>query len=64
MKYHDMVKAAKVHNIPVVDIWKDAPVNDAQKLLKEIYKKKGIEGYVLRFDSGAMYKVKTKFYAM
>ncbi|KAL9647367.1 hypothetical protein ABK040_011731 [Willaertia magna] len=31
-------------------------------LLKEIYAKKGIEGYVIRFDDGDFYKVKTKYY--
>lgn len=61
MKYPDLLKCGEEYQIPVVKQWKDAPTNP--KDLKEyIYKQNGIEGYVIKFEDGDMYKCKTRFY--
>ncbi|KAF0978338.1 hypothetical protein FDP41_002853 [Naegleria fowleri] len=68
MEFNEMVKLVK-HNfsndIPIVKVWKEYPQGlngDAKGLLKEIYSQKQVEGYVIRFNDGDMYKVNTHWY--
>jgi hypothetical protein len=56
-----MVSLAAEYKIPVVQVWQDPP-RDPQVLIKAIREKEGVEGYVIRFDDGDMYKCKTNFY--
>lgn len=50
--------------VNLVSLWKDFPqgTDEPHKLLSEIYEQKGVEGYVIRFEDGDFYKVKTKYY--
>ena len=60
-----MVKSCQEFNIPcVVDKSSQFEYSktDASDLVKKISDLKGIEGFVLRFDDGRMYKLKTKWY--
>ncbi|KAG2386171.1 hypothetical protein C9374_002617 [Naegleria lovaniensis] len=58
-KHPDWEKA-----VNLVSLWKDFPqgTDEPHKLLSEIYEQKGVEGYVIRFEDGDFYKVKTKYY--
>ncbi|EFC37058.1 predicted protein [Naegleria gruberi] len=69
MSFKDTVNTLNKFNnpVPIVKLWKEYPnglkgVEDANKLLKEIYAQKNVEGYVIRFYEGDMYKVKTTWY--
>lgn len=42
--------------------WKNPP-NDPKKLMDEVYNQKKIEGYVIVFEDGDMYKLKTHYYS-
>ncbi|KAL0488695.1 T4 RNA ligase [Acrasis kona] len=59
--YQEMVELADAYNIPVVHAWLDAPKNP-EELISTIRQKEGVEGYVICFDDGEMYKCKTNYY--
>lgn len=58
--YENIVKLAKEFNIPVVPIIQKN--STGKKLIEEIYEEREIEGYVICFEDGDFYKVKTNFY--
>mmetsp|Transcript_4871 Transcript_4871/g.18268 ORF Transcript_4871/g.18268 Transcript_4871/m.18268 type:complete len:1298 (-) Transcript_4871:2929-6822(-) len=61
MSYDQLVQTANKYDIPVVKQW-TTTIRDVKQLLAHIKSKKGIEGYVLRFEDGDMYKIKTLWY--
>jgi hypothetical protein len=62
MKFSDVKKIAAKYNVPCVSAWEDAP-RDGKKLVQAIREKKDVEGFVVLFEDGDMYKCKTMFYS-
>jgi RNA ligase len=63
MPYQDMLASAQAHNVPCIKAKTFAkPVHDAAELVRLIKGEEGVEGYVLRFDDGVMYKIKSEWY--
>ncbi|KAG2386015.1 hypothetical protein C9374_003164 [Naegleria lovaniensis] len=68
VEFNEMVKLIKntfSNDIPIVKVWKEFQQGlngDPKNLLKEIYSQQQVEGYVIRFNDGDMYKVKTHWY--
>mgnify|MGYP001081301794 CR=1 len=74
LPYMDMSRLAAKCNVPVVRHWKpeefgleinsegnaSMPIND--KTLPALRQREGVEGFVIRFDNGEMYKIKTQWY--
>ena len=58
-KHKSLEETGRVYNIPVVPNLNVRDIETAQELAEEI---KDTEGWVVRFDSGYMIKVKTSFY--
>lgn len=58
--YKNIEKLAKEYNIPVVEFVEKK--TRGKKLIQEIYEEREIEGYVICFEDGDFYKVKTNFY--
>lgn len=59
--YEEMKKSAEAAGIPVVSAIRDDS-KTMPELLEKINSKKDLEGVVLTFDSGLMYKVKTAWF--
>lgn len=59
--YPEMVEHAKRFDIPCTEVLAGGGTGgmDALKAMKQL---EGVEGFVIRFDDGAMYKVKTEWY--
>jgi hypothetical protein len=58
-----MMEIAKKYKIPVTKRLEEVP-KDPKELINKIYNEKDkIEGYVISFDDGDMYKVKTNIYS-
>eukprot|EP01114_Cavostelium_apophysatum_P007449 TRINITY_DN19552_c0_g1_i1.p1 TRINITY_DN19552_c0_g1~~TRINITY_DN19552_c0_g1_i1.p1 ORF type:complete len:420 (+),score=92.83 TRINITY_DN19552_c0_g1_i1:68-1327(+) len=63
LTYKDMEQNALKFAIPVVPLWgKQEEIKDMRDFLTKMKEEKDIEGTVLRFDDGRMYKVKTEWY--
>ncbi len=56
-----MVETAKRYNIPVVDTT-HAEGSNAAQLLAAVKKLENIEGFILNFDNGEMFKMKCDWY--
>jgi len=61
MLYDDMVKLCKEYDVPIVAA-RRKPAASLKELLKDISIESEIEGYVLRFDDGRMFKMKSLWY--
>eukprot|EP01080_Neovahlkampfia_damariscottae_P007264 gene7264-11582_t len=59
--YEELLELSKKYTIPVVKRIENLPTNE-HLLLKEVYQKKSIEGYVIIFKD-EFYKCKTNFYS-
>ena len=59
-----MVHSANSYHIPIVKLWKgmSQKLDVIEDIMSLVQNEKGIEGCVLRFDDGDMYKVKTQWY--
>lgn len=62
LTYPDQINAAKEFKIPCVNA-EEFKVKNTTDLVSLIKDKKGLEGYVLRFEDGRMYKIKCKWYS-
>jgi len=62
LKFHEMIEAAKAHSIPVVKPLVHNGGQDVTQTIQAIRKLENIEGYVLRFENGDMYKIKCDWY--
>jgi len=62
IKYAEMVEIANNAKIPVVKAIVHAEGNNVAGILQQARKLENIEGYIMRFDSGEMYKVKSEWY--
>jgi RNA ligase len=74
LPYVHMAQLAAKYNVPVVRHWKpeefgleinsegsaSMPIND--KSLPALRQREGVEGFVIRFENGEMYKIKTQWY--
>lgn len=74
LPYLHMARLAAKYNVPVVRHWKpeefgleinsegnaSMPIND--KTLPALRQREGVEGFVIRFENGEMYKIKTQWY--
>jgi T4 RnlA family RNA ligase len=74
LPYVHMAQLATKYNVPVVRHWKpeefgleinsegsaSMPIND--KSLPALRQREGVEGFVIRFENGEMYKIKTQWY--
>jgi RNA ligase len=61
LPYKQMVESAKAYNIPVVDTT-HAEGSNAAELLVTVKKLENIEGFILNFDNGEMFKMKCDWY--
>jgi hypothetical protein len=61
-----MLASAQKYNVPIVKLWASEEgsnsIKDFEDFMKKIKSEKGIEGCVVRFADGNMYKVKTEWY--
>jgi hypothetical protein len=63
MSYDEMKEIAKEYKVPYTKRLKDLP-KDPKELINKIYnEKEKIEGYVICFNDGDFYKVKTNIYS-
>eukprot|EP01132_Coremiostelium_polycephalum_P006072 gene6072-7564_t len=68
ISYQEMFDSAKEFNIPIVNIIdpKKDPnfinCKSAGEMLEKVVKMEGLEGYILRFESGRVYKMKSEWY--
>lgn len=62
LTYPEQVDAAKEFKIACVKA-DEFSVKNTAELVSLIKEKKGLEGYVLRFEDGRMYKIKSKWYS-
>eukprot|EP01080_Neovahlkampfia_damariscottae_P007394 gene7394-11716_t len=60
ISYEDTIKAGNDFKLPFVSHFDFG--DDIEKALKKIQSLEGIEGFVLRFDDGRMFKIKTQWY--
>lgn len=60
--YEEMQQSAAQAGIPVVKAWRGS-AESVSDLLAKIGQEEGLEGCVLRFDDGRMYKIKTSWYS-
>jgi RNA ligase len=74
LPYMEMSRLATRYNVPIVRHWKpeefgleinsdgnaSMPIND--KTLPALRQREGVEGFVIRFENGEMYKIKTQWY--
>eukprot|EP01080_Neovahlkampfia_damariscottae_P005862 gene5862-9690_t len=61
IQYPELKKSAEKFNLPFVKAW-NFNVNSTTDLVKEIKKLENLEGCVLRFNDGRMYKIKSDWY--
>lgn len=54
--YHEMVEHAKKFNIPCTEVL-EMGSNRTMDALKAMKQLEGVEGFIIRFDDGRMYKV-------
>jgi len=57
----EMVASAEIYGIPLTESYKGI-ITNLDDFMKEMQAKSGIEGFVIRFEDGTMYKVKTDWY--
>ncbi|KAH3761106.1 RNA ligase, T4 RnlA family protein [Pelomyxa schiedti] len=64
MQFSEMATAAREYNVPCVTTYTPStePSATNESLIRELVSKEEIEGFVIRFSTGAMYKVKTLWY--
>jgi hypothetical protein len=62
MPYEDMIRLAQIFKIPYAKALTTSLPKDGRELINTIRKMKNMEGYVIRFAEGDMYKIKTLFY--
>jgi len=59
--YSELLTTASKFNIPVTESF-DTSTNQIQTIQEQIKQRNGIEGFVIRFNNGMHYKVKTEWY--
>eukprot|EP01119_Soliformovum_irregulare_P025753 TRINITY_DN9623_c0_g1_i2.p1 TRINITY_DN9623_c0_g1~~TRINITY_DN9623_c0_g1_i2.p1 ORF type:complete len:336 (-),score=119.52 TRINITY_DN9623_c0_g1_i2:230-1237(-) len=62
--FHDMQASCQEYNVPAIKEWdgSDMTASNVAELMERIKHLKGVEGAVIRFNDGRMFKLKTEWY--